>query len=191
MTNNENKEIFKSRLKMAISNSCKELTSKEHKISYNEGKNITNQVRNVFIGYIGFTPKEIDGACDMALIFIAPSMKEKKLLIKKIVAGVGSTAALAAIITGVGLALGWGTGIVAAVIAYFTGISLLGPVAWISAGAIIAVLAGYFYFSSTDESEAEQFEKALTGGVEKAIDEIWNQYGERIGEKIQKENRIS
>ena len=76
MTNNENKELFKSILKMAISNSCKDLTSKEHKISYNEGKNITNQVRNVFIGYVGFTPKEIDGACDVALIFIAPTMKK-------------------------------------------------------------------------------------------------------------------
>ena len=186
----EYKEFFKSRLKIAISNSCKELTSEVHKISYNDGKNIINKVRSIFIEYMGFTPKEIDGACNMALIFIAPSMKEKKVLIKRIVISVGTTSALAAIITGIGLALGWGAGAIATVIAYFTGVSLLGPIAWITAGTLIAVLAGYFYFSSSDATEAEQFEQALTGGIDKAIDEIWNQFGNRIIEKLQAEKRI-
>lgn len=190
MNNDEYKELFKSRLRIAISNSCKELTSEAHKISYNDGKNIRDKVRAIFIECVGFIPNEIDGACDVALLFLAPSMKEKRDLIKKIVAAVGTGTALAAIITGIGIALGWGAGIIAAVIAYFTGLSLLGPIAWITAGALIAALAGYFYFSSSDATEAEQFEKALTGGLDKAVDEIWNQYGNRIVEKLQAEKRI-
>ncbi len=93
---------------------------------------------------------------------------------------------LAAIISGIAIALGWGAGTVAAVVSWFTGASMLGPIGWISAGASLTVVAGYFYFTSSDAKDAEHFENVLICGLEKAIDEIWGQYGDRITEKYDK-----
>ena len=174
----EKKQAFVGQIKSAISQKCTVLTSEKNAISYNEGKGITASVNGVFDSCLGFVPKQISTACDLALVFIAPSMKEKMERIKTIATTVGGLVGLAAIITGIGIAVGWGAGTIAAITAWFVGASVAGPVGWIVSGVSIAVIAGYFYFSDSEAANSERFENALKGGLEKAIDEIWNEYGE-------------
>ena len=140
-------------------------------------------MENVFRSRVRYVPKEINAACNLALIILAPSTAAQVELIKTIVSTCGGLAGLGAIIAGVGMALGWGTGTVAAVVAWFTGTSVAGPLGWILGGVSAVVIAGYFYFSSDDAENAEKFEKALINGLDKAIDKIWPQYGDKLAEK--------
>lgn len=137
-------------------------------------------VELIFMHHIGTVPKQINVACQLSLTFIAPSLMEKRKLIKTATSLTSGTAGLVAIIGGIGAAVGWGSGTIAAVIAWFTGASILGPVGWIVAGGTLTVIAGYFYFSSSNAKDAERFENALISGLEKAIDEIWPQYGDSL-----------
>ena len=181
MNTEEKKQAFKTLIEGAISEKCTELTRQnDGKISYNEAKNIVHFVEMVFVKHLGFTPKQITAACSLALTFLAPTTKEKVKMLKTVVSTMSGICGLAAIIGGVGLACGWGAGTVAAVVAWFTGTSMLGPFAWIVSGTSVIVIAGYFYFSSDDAKDAERFEKVLKGGLDKAIDEIWREYGDKI-----------
>ena len=184
MTSEEEKQLFKNRLCGAISEKCTELTCSNGKITYNDGKNIVHFVHMVFLDYINFVPKEVVAACDLSLAFIAPTLKEKKKLIKNVATTMGGAAGLVAIITGIGIALGWGAGVVAAVTAWFMGGPMLGPIFWIFGGASLAAIAGYFYFSNDDAKEAERFERVLNSSLDKAIDEIWSNYGTPIAAKM-------
>lgn len=180
MNAEEKKQTFKTLIDGAISEKCAELTSQKGKISYNDGKNIVEFVEMVFVKHLGFTPKQIKAACALALTFIAPSTKEKVKLLKSVGSIMAGLAGLASIVTGIGLACGWGAGTIAAIMAWFTGVSMLGPIAWIVTGTSVVVIAGYFYFSSDDATDAERFENVLKGGLDKAIDEIWREYGDKI-----------
>ena len=180
MNSEQKKQAFVSQIKSAISQKCTELTAAKKSITYNEGKGIVASVNGVFDSCLGFVPKQISTACDLALVFIAPSMKEKMELLKTIVGTVAGLGGLAAIVAGIGMAVGWGVGTIAAITAWFTGTSIAGPVGWIFAGITLATIAGYFYFSDSEAANAERFENALKGGVESAIDEIWAEYGEML-----------
>lgn len=180
MTSDNAKEAFKASIRGAVREKCTELTNQKGSIGYNDGKNIVEFVEMVFMKYTHTVPKQVKAACQLALATIAPSITEKKKLIKAVATSMSGIGGLAAIITGIGMALGWGTGVMTAVIAWFTGASMLGPIGWIFAGASLTVCAGYFYFSSDDAKDAERFENALIGGLEKAIDEIWNNHGSEL-----------
>lgn len=184
MTIDEQKQVFKTRLCGAIKEKCTQITSEHKKISYNDGKNITAFVELVFEQFLGFCPKQITAANLLALAFIAPTLKEKKKLIKTVVSSMSGLAGLAAILAGIGIAAGWGAGVVASVIAWFTGASLFGPIGLMFVGASLTVCAGYFYFSSDDAKDAERFERVLVEGLDKAIDEIWEEQGRKISEKL-------
>ncbi len=186
MTNEEAKQAFKSRVNGAIRLKCTELTKDKSSISYNEGKTLVQYLDTVFLNCLGFVPEQIQATEKLALTFIAPSLKEKKKLIKTVVSTMSGFSGLAAIITGIGVAVGWGSGTVAAVIAWFVGVSIWGPIGLIAAGASLTVTAGYFYFTSDDAKNAERFENALINGLDKAVDEIWDKYGEDITKKIEK-----
>ena len=184
MKNEKSKQAFKNLVCGAINEKCTELTKTNGKITYNDGKNIVQFVNMVFLDYIEFVPKEIVVACALYLAVIAPSARERKMLIKKVTTTIGGLGGLGAIVTGIGMALGWGAGTIAAVTAWFTGVSILGPVAWIASGAAITAIAGYFYFSSDDASKAEKFERSLVKGLDKSIDEIWEEHGDAIAKKM-------
>ena len=184
MLNEEKKEAFKSSLTSAIREKCTELTSKNGRISYNDGKGIVEFVNLVFLKRTETVPKQVKAACDLALFMIAPSVSEKRKLIKDIIAAALGPAGLMAIIAGIGQVLGWGIGPIMAIWQWFVGVSLLGPMGLIAGGVSLAVVAGYLHFSSSDATEAEKFERSLIGGLEGAIDSIWNRYGTRLDESI-------
>ncbi len=177
----DKKEAFKACIRGAIREKCAEYTSKNGSIGYNEGKNIVAFVETVFMRYTKTVPKQIKAADKLALAVIAPTKKEKMKLIKSVAASMSGVGGLAAILTGIGTALGWGAGAVASVIAWFTGASMLGPIGWLFIGASLSVCAGYFYYSSSDAKDAERFENVLISGLENAIDQIWNDYGSDLG----------
>ena len=190
MASYQEKQNFKSQLSSAIRLKCTEFTQKNGKISYNEAKSIVASVENVFRSRIRYVPKEIDAACNIALVILAPSMAAKVELIKKIASTFGGLAGLGAIIAGVGMALGWGTGTIAAVTAWFMGTAPWGPLGWIVGGVSVVVIAGYFYFSDDDAENAEKFEKALIKGLDEAIDKIWPKCGDELAEEKNPEASI-
>ena len=182
------KNKFKSDLRSAISEGCIKASAADGKISYNDGKTIANKIRAVFAERIGYTPDEVNAACNFSLAFIAPSHIEKITLLKGVVAIAGTTGGLAAIIAGIGVAAGWGAGVVAAVTAWFCGAAIAGPIAWIASGVALVAIASYFYFSSSDATVAEQFEKTLIAGIDRAIDQIWESHCMTITKTMQKHN---
>jgi hypothetical protein len=148
---------------------------------YNEGKIVVSSVNDFFLKNLGIVPKQIKVACDLSLVFLAPSAKEKEKLLKDILLIAGGIGGIAAILGGIGMAAGWGAGVIAKIIAWFAGTSMSGPLGWIIGGITLATIVGYFYFKKEDgATEAEKFEKILIGGLDKAIDEIWAEHGIKL-----------
>ena len=100
-------------------------------------------------------------------------------MIKNAIATVSGVGGIAALIAALGAALGWGAGAVAAVTAWFTGASLLGPIAWAAIGVSLTVIAGYFVMKDS-VVKFDVFENALINGVSSTISGIWNEYGDRL-----------
>ena len=148
---------------------------------YNEGKIVVSSVNDFFLKNLGIIPKQIKVACDLSLVFLAPSVKEKKKLLKDILLMAGGIGGVAAILGGIGMAAGWGAGLIARFIAWCVGTSWSGPIGWIIGGVTLATLASYFYFKKEDgATDAEKFEEVLIGGLDKAVDEIWAEHGIKL-----------
>ena len=128
---------------------------------------------------IDTVPGNVQSACSLALAPLAPSTQERVKLIKDAIATISGIGGIAALITAVGIALGWGTGVIAAVTAWFTGASLLGPVAWAALGVSLTVIAGYFVMKDS-VAKFDVFENALIDGVSSTIRGLWNKYGDRL-----------
>ncbi len=182
----DEKEEFKTKFELQLRCCCHEFMIENGKISYLDGCQIANYIDLLFLKLIKHTPKEIKGAYTLTLVLIAPDVQTKKKLLKDVFSILGGSVAIVAIITGIGLALGWTQTMISFVIAVFTAKSFLGPLVWIASGATLAVLIGYFYFTNTDEAVAVRFERALTAGLDKAIDSSWNQYAKKIHEYLNK-----
>lgn len=148
---------------------------------YNEGKIVVSSVNDFFFEKLGIVPKQIKVACDLSLVFLAPSAKEKEILLKDILLMAGGIGGVAAILGGIGMAAGWGAGVIQTIITWFTGTSMSGPFGWIIGGVTLVTIVGYFYFKKGDgATEAEKFEEVLIGGLDKAIDEIWAEHGIKL-----------
>ena len=90
-------------------------------LNYADAQAVTTMVRNVFRHQLGVVPSQIGVALTFSEAVLAPSMKEKADLIRKAAGIAGGVAGIGMIITGIGLALGWGAGVIAAVKAFFLG----------------------------------------------------------------------
>lgn len=179
-----NKDEFKAKLKTTIDAKILELL-REHNtncLSYTDAMAVTHMVRNIFITPLGSVPNEIEVVCLLSEAVLAPSKREKEKLIKKAKGLTAGVVGLFAIISAIVTALGWGLGAKAAMIAWFTGISSLGPIGIGLAGVTALVIAGYFMFSDDKEKLLEKFKKALENGLDHAVDEIWNKYKEKLSQ---------
>lgn len=175
------KESFKDGLiNSVIKKQLVVLNNSNGQFGYNEGKIVVCSVNDFFVKNLGFVPKQIKVACDLSLVFLAPSAKDKEKLLKNLVTGAAGIAGIAAIIGGIGLACGWGAGVIATIVAWFAGTSIAGPIGWVVAGVSLAALATYFYFQDDNATDAEKFEKVLIGGLDKAVDEIWAEHGIKL-----------
>lgn len=125
----------------------------------------------------GEIPPQFKAACDLSLAIVAPSTLEKKKYIKSAVGVAGGVTGIGMILGALGTVLGWGAGVIAAIQAFFVGVSLTGPIALIVGGLSIAGIATYFAFSKRDNATlAQKFKEALIKQTEKAVEATWSKY---------------
>ncbi len=152
---------------------------KEKFLNYVDVKQLTLHVKNICNNHFNEVPKQVEVACNMAEMVVAP-MDEKIKLLRKAIAISGGVGGLAAIITAIGMALGWGMGPIAALIAFFTAASPLPAVALAAAGAVIAALAGYFMFYCNEVDLSNKALKALHDGVSAALKEYLKENADKL-----------
>ena len=122
-------------------------------------------------------PPEFKAACDLSLAIIAPSALEKTRYIKSAVGVAGGMAGIGSVLGALSMVMGWGAGVLAAIKAFFIGVSLTGPIALAVGGLTIAGIATYFAFAKDDNATlAQKFNEALVKQTEKAVETTWNQY---------------
>ena len=119
----------------------------------------------------GKLPWKIDLMLRLAEFTIAPSIREKMRIAKDATAIVAGAAGVGAVIGGIGVAFGWGQGLIAAVVAFFTGGPVVGPVIAGAAG-LAAIGYGVYHFASAKKTQQQLAEDTLQG----------------ISESIRKEN---
>lgn len=119
-------------------------------------------------------PRTIEGVCCLTLAAVSPELKEKAKLIAQAYAALAGVGGITAIIAAIGLALGWGSGVIATVTAFFCGGPLLGPLGLLAGGALLLAIAAYFVIESQNEAViAEKAEKILRDGLDKALENLW------------------
>ena len=179
LTIQEGQDKFIACLSQSIKIMCSRLKEPNGSISYENAKLVVADVQQAFLRAIGTVPGNIQTACNLALAPVAPSAQERAKLIKDAISTLSGVAGIAAMIAGIGLALGWGTGVIAAVVSWFTGAALLGPIAWGAVGVSLTVLAGYFVFKDSSV-KFDAFENSLINGISPVIRDIWEQYGDGL-----------
>ena len=107
---------------------------------------------------------------------------------KQVISLTSGTTGIAIILAGVGAALGWGAGIVTTVTAFFIGTSMLGPIAAMAGGAMLAVIAGYFIFDNDAPTLSNKAIDALRKGIRGALTEYWKERGGQLGNRYLSDN---
>ena len=181
-----NKEQFTSHLEGTVDAKVAELlaTKEDGKnfLGYMDANTISSSIRNVFRNKLEVIPPQIEAAIILSEVVLAPSQTQREESIKQVLSIAGGAGGLAMIIGGVGAALGWGAGVVAAVVAFFTGTSLLGPIAWITIGVVVTAVAAYFAFSGNDETNSERYLKCLKNALKEAMPHVWAEHGEKLSQ---------
>lgn len=179
-----NADEFKAKLEGTIDAKFAEIIANKDEnsrfLDFVDGKTLTTAVRNIFKNRLKSTPPQIEAACLLSEAVLAPSVRERQQLVRAAIAIGGGTAGIAMIIVGIGAALGWGSGVVASVIAWFVGISMTGPIAWIAGGAAVAAIAGYLSITNNPQKNTERFIRVLKNSTAKGVDAIWDQYEEEL-----------
>lgn len=188
MTVEEFKAAIESTIDVKFAEIIKSKPASDNYLSYIDAVTMTTTVRNIFKNKLHITPPQVEAACKLSEAVLAPTAKEKQNLIKAAVGGAGGIAGIAMIIGGIGAALGWGAGAVAAVTAFFVGSSIAGPVAWMAAGAAVAGVAGYFALTGNKHADTERFMGVLKNTVTQAIEAIWPQYEAELSKTVDRDN---
>lgn len=176
--------IFGSRLENTIAAKFGEIMASKPPgakfLNYSDAQTLTAMVRNVFRRRLNVVPNQIEIALTLSEAVLAPSTREKIELLKKASGIAGGAGGIAMIITGIGLALGWGAGAIAAIKAWLVGGAFLGPVGWITGGIALAAIAAYFALTDDQAKDTERFINALKGGLKEAITPVWADFGDRL-----------
>lgn len=180
-----NQGVLEQQLIFAIDTAYAEIVTKkdaEHQyVTYHELQAICHLVKNFFISRVGEPVKAVDGACELALAVLAPDTVTRLNHVKMAYSFIGGLAGVGAIVTAVGLALGWGAGIISTITAFFVGTSFTGPLALGLMGLAAVGVAAYFAFNN--DSEIERSNKAmrvLKDGIKGALPEIWKEHGQKF-----------
>lgn len=172
------------KLVASISNEFDNIMSHKDKgedFTFADGQTVTNVVSGFFLKKLDVIPKEVKFACDMSLVVLDPSIKGKINLLKSVLSTAGGVAGIGILIGAIGTALGWGASTVSALTAIFVSTSLTGPIAWGAGGIALAGIAAYFAFHKESNSMvANKFLNALKKQTEKAIELLWEKYGDKL-----------
>ncbi len=180
------KDEFKTKLNATISaKTARILESKsddEKYLNYFDGQSLTQTVREIFITRTNQLPRLIEQGLLLCEAILAPTIREKKRLIRAaITLGLG-TAGIAMIIIAIAAILHWGAGITAIVVAIFIGSPTGGPIALLTVGFAVMFIAGYFVLSGNPQIDSQRFLDALRAALDKAIDQIWEEYQEALSQ---------
>ena len=179
---NADRENFKRDLAYTIDCCfCNEMNkSSDGKLSYAGAQNILANVRTLFKERTGVIPAEVEKACLLSEAIIAPSRKAKIKLLKAAGGISGSTACIVAIISQIGIILGWGKSVIATITAFFVGTSFTAQYIAIAIAGGVMGLAIYFMVSGSDAQRNEKFLKALKRSCCAAVDAIWDEHGTKL-----------
>ena len=179
------KEQFKDQIMLIINKNVAEILSKRDPknqfLTYFDFQVVTTSVSNVFRNRLETVPPKIIGVCLIAEALLAPDRASKQAKLKAAVAATGGAAGMAAIIAAIGTAIGWHAGMIYAVTTFFVGSSFAGPLGWGAAGAALILISGYFFFHNDATTVSQQAVDALKGGLNTAIDLIWDEHGSKLG----------
>ena len=137
-------------------------------------------VKSACVKQFNEVPQGVEMTCYLAEAVLAPDKKAKLKLMKQVISLTSGTTGIAIILAGVGAALGWGAGIVTTVTAFFIGTSILGPIAAMAGGAMLAVIAGYFIFDNDAPTLSNKAVDALRKGLRGALAEYWKERGGQL-----------
>lgn len=151
-------------------------------LNYLDALAISQSVRNVFMNTkLNYVPNLIEATLNICETVMSPTKAEKIEKIKKAGGLLGGTTGIAMIIAGIATALGWGASVIAAVTAFFVGVSLVPVIGWIAGGVSVAAIAGYFAFSGSDPiKNTESYLNAMREGLKKAMPEVWKEFGDEL-----------
>lgn len=145
-------------------------------LNYGDFTDICDAVKEGWCKLMGESevPKPIEGVCYLSLAIISPDIVQKAKLLSQAQAALAGIAGITAIISAVGLALGWGTGVIGTVTAFFCGTPVAGPIGLLAGGLLLAAIAAYFVIKSGNEKEmADKAEKSLRDGLRNALEGLW------------------
>jgi hypothetical protein len=149
-------------------------------LNYEDAIRITDMVRDYFEEVVGLVPDEVEISLRLSEAVMAPTVAQKAQLIRGVTGIAGGATGVGMIVTGVGTVLGWGASMTATVIAFFTGTSLLGPVAWVAGGSAVAGIAAYFAITNNPKTNTDKFRECMKTSLTKSVDQIWELYGEKL-----------
>lgn len=179
-----NQEQFTDTLLANVDAKAGEIIAGKHEdrkiLTYIDAQTMSASIQNIFINKIGVVPKQVRATCTLCEAILAPSLSEKRKLLKSVLGIAGTTGGIAMIIIGIGLALGWGAGVIATVTAFFTGGAFLGPIAWIAGGVALAAISAYFALSGDAATNHERYLNALKNGLKGGMPAVWEEFGERL-----------
>ena len=152
---------------------------------------VTNYVRSIFVKKLDFVPKQVEAALVLSEATVAPTTIQKVKMFKRAVGLVGGLGGIGTIAMSIMVGLGVGTTATvptmwATVVAWFTTTTTtttmpyLWPITIGLAGAGVAAFAIYFSASGSSAERAEKFKNALINSSEKAVAEIWKEYGDKL-----------
>ena len=119
-------------------------------------------------------PNDIKVACEIALAVVSPSTRQRLKNLKLALAAASGVGGITAIIGAVGVALGWGTATIYAVVTFFAGASVGEPICLTLSGLTLLGIAAYFAVKSKNPHEcADKAEEVLRESLKKAIESYW------------------
>jgi hypothetical protein len=181
------KEEFRTLILQTIDAKIIELISTkpdEPCVNYTDAQSISLVVKNIFIKPLKICPKEIEAVCSLSEAVLAPTKRDKVILVKRAYGLAGGLTGFAMVISSIGLALGWGASVTASVGTFFAGTAVLGPIGLGLTGLGLTAIAAYFTFSSDSATNHERYIKSLKNGLSGAIDAIWDEHGNDISSGI-------
>ncbi len=125
----------------------------------------------------GKLPWKIDLILRMAEFTIAPGIRERIKIAKDALAIVAGAAGVGAVIGGIGVGFGWGQGLIAAVVAFFSGGPVVVPVVAGATG-LAAIGFGVYHFVSPKKTQQQLVEETLRGlseNIRKENPQFWEE----------------
>ena len=182
--NNTEKELFKIRLAALVRGEYGKTIYANGKIDYVSAGRICDDVRQVFLKNLGMIPLEIEAVCKDSREVLSSARifreRAKKAFLQAIALVIGGGMAL----FGVSLFMGWGVGWLGKFLITLFGHPILAPACWIAGGVFLVILTSFFFHRTSGAVYMEKFERALTGGLSKAIDALWPTYGNTLEKMV-------